>query len=267
MKIHPTAIIDPGAELHESVSVGPYAVIEDGAKIGAETVIRAHALISGRTTIGARNDIGSFTCIGTPPQDLKYNNEDTELVIGDGNKIREYVSIHRGTIGDRGVTTIGNDNMLMAYVHVAHDCVLGDRIVLANGVTLGGHVHIESKAIVGGIVAVHQFSRIGAHSYIGGMSGINKDIPPYVIVSGMRKQMRVLGINRVGLKRSGFDDETILKLSRAYKIIFRKPELLLEEALERALAESPDCEPVKALVQFFRDSKRGVIRKGGDEEQ
>lgn len=266
MKIHPTAVISPAAQLHESVTVGPYAVIEDGATIGADTEIGSHALISGRTTIGARNTIGPFTCIGTPPQDLKYKNEPTEVVIGDDNKIREYVSIHRGTAGDRKVTTIGNNNLLMAYVHVAHDCVLGDHIVLANGVTLGGHIHIDSKAIIGGIVAIHQFSRIGAYAYIGGMSGINKDIPPYVIVSGMRKQMKVLGINRVGLKRGGYDDETILQLGRAYKIIFRKPELLLEDALERTLTEIPDCEPVKTLVQFFRDSKRGVVRKGGDEE-
>lgn len=266
MKIHATAIIDLGAELHETVSVGPYAVIEKGVKIGADSVVGPHALVSGPTTIGERNTIGPFTSVGTPPQDLKYNNEDTELIIGDDNKIREYVSIHRGTIDDRGVTVLGSNNLLMAYVHVAHDCVIGDQVVLANGVTLGGHVHIEDRATIGGVVAVHQFSKIGAHAYIGGMSGVNKDIPPFVIVSGMRKQLRVLGINRIGLKRRGFDDETINNLNRAYKIIFRKPDLLLEEALEKALAEIPDCQPVKELVQFFRDSKRGVLRAGGEEQ-
>lgn len=266
MKIHSTAIVDPGADLHDSVTVGPYAIIEKSARIGAGTEIGPHALISGKTTVGERNKIGPFTCIGTPPQDLKYNNEETELIIGNDNQIREYVSIHRGTPSGHGITTIGNNNLLMAYVHVAHDCLIADNVIMANTVTLGGHVEIGERATIGGMTAVHQFSRIGAYAYIGGMSGISKDVPPYVIMTGMRNQMRVTGINRIGLKRCGFDDETIRKLITAYKIIFRTPDLLLEDALQKVLTEIPACEPVEKLVRFFRDSQRSVVRTGGDEE-
>lgn len=266
MKIHSTAVVDPEAELHDSVTVGPYAIIEKGVKVCADTEIGSHALISGKTTIGERNKIGPFTCIGTPPQDLKYNNEETELIIGNDNQIREYVSIHRGTPSGHGVTTVGNNNLLMAYVHVAHDCVIKENVIMANGATLGGHVEIGERATIGGLTAIHQFSRIGAYSYIGGMSGVSKDVPPYVIMAGLRNQMRVTGINRIGLKRCGFDDHTIRQLITAYKIIFRSPDLLLEDALKKTMSEISDCEPVQKLVQFFRESKRGVVRTGGDEE-
>ena len=261
MNIHPTAIIDPRAELDESVSVEPYVVIEKGVRIGADSRIKSHTVISGPTTIGTGNSIGPFAIIGAAPQDLKYKGEDTELVIGNDNQIREYVSIHRGTVTDRGITTIGNNNLLMGTVHIAHDCVLGDYVIMANGSGLAGHVKIDDHAIIGGIVAIQQFSRIGAHCYIGGMSGVNMDVPPYVIVTGIRKDMRVSGINKVGLKRCGFVNDTIKKLDKAYKIIFRSPGLLLQEALDQALAEFPDCEPVAELVDFFRTSKQGVVRK------
>jgi UDP-N-acetylglucosamine acyltransferase len=260
MLIHPTAIISPQADLADSVSVGPYAVIEKGVTIGAGSEIKSHSVISGPATIGAGNVIGPFATVGAPPQDLKYKGEDTELVIGDHNHIREYVSIHRGTVTGRGVTTIGSHNLLMGTVHVAHDCILGDYVIMANGATLAGHVQIDDRAIIGGLVAIHQFTRIGAHCYIGGMSGISMDVPPYVIVSGTRKDMRVSGINKVGLRRCGFDNDTINKLSKAYKIIFMTPSLLLQEALDKALAEHPDCEPVARLVAFFRTSKQGVVR-------
>jgi len=260
MNIHPTAIIDPEAELDASVSVGPYVVIEKGVRIGADTRIKPHTVISGPTTIGRGNTVGPFATIGAPPQDLKYKGEDTELIIGNNNQIREYVSIHRGTVTDRGVTTIGSNNLLMGTVHVAHDCELGDSVIMANGAVLAGHVKINHHAIIGGLVAVQQFTRIGAHCYIGGMSGISMDVPPYVIVTGTRKDMRVSGINKVGLKRCGFANDTIKKLDKAYKVIFMTPALLLQEALDQVLAEFPECEPVAHLVDFFRTSKQGVVR-------
>ena len=260
MHIHPTAIVDPGAELDSSVNVGPYVIIEKGVRIGRDTIIKPHSVITGPTTIGSGNVIGPFATIGAPPQDLKYKGEDTELHVGDDNQIREYVSIHRGTVGDKGITSVGSGNLLMGYVHVAHDCVVGDSAILANAVTLAGHVRVEDYAIIGGLVAVLQFTRIGAYSYIGGLSGISKDVPPFIIVSGTRKDMRVSGINKVGLRRRGFDNDTLKKLDKAYKIIFMTPELLLQNALDQAAAEISDCEPVNQLINFFRTSKQGVIR-------
>ncbi len=260
MSIHPTAIVDPGAELDSSVNVGPYVIIEKGVKIARETTIKPHTIITGPTTIGSGNVIGPFATIGAPPQDLKYKGEETELVIGDNNKVREYVSIHRGTVTDKGITLLGDNNLLMGYVHIAHDCVIGNSAILANAATMAGHVHIEDHAIIGGLVAVHQFSRIGAYSYIGGLSGISRDVPPFIIVSGTRKHMRVSGINKIGLRRHGFDKETLKKLDKAYKIIFMSPNLLLKDALEQATSEIADCEPVKQLINFFHNSKQGVLR-------
>ena len=260
MNIHPTAIIDPAAELDSSVTVGPYVIIEKGVRIGRDTIIKPHSVVSGPTSIGSGNIIGPFATVGAPPQDLKYKGEDTELNVGDNNQIREYVSIHRGTVTDRGVTTIGSGNLLMAYVHIAHDCIIGNSAILANAATLAGHVEVEDHAIIGGLVAVHQFSRIGAYSYIGGLSGISRDVPPFVIVSGIRKQMRVSGINKIGLRRHGFDKETLKKLDKAYRIIFMTPDILLQDALKQAANEITDCEPVNQLITFFRNSKQGVIR-------
>ena len=260
MNIHPTAIVDPGAELDSSVDVGPYVIIENRVQIGRDTVIKPHSVISGPTTIGSGNVIGPFATVGAPPQDLKYKGEDTELVVGDNNQIREYVSIHRGTVTDKAITTVGSGNLLMGYVHIAHDCVIGNSAILANAATLAGHVQVDDHAIIGGLVAVHQFTRIGSYSYIGGLSGISKDVPPFVIVSGTRKHMRVSGINKVGLRRCGFDNETLKKLDKAYRIIFMSPELLLQDALEQAAAEVTGCEPVNQLINFFRTSKQGVIR-------
>ena len=260
MNIHPTAIIAPGAELDSSVSVGPYVIIEKGVKIGPDSTIKPHSVLTGPTTIGSGNFIGPFATIGAPPQDLKYKGEDTELVIGDNNQIREYVSIHRGTVTDRGITAIGSGNLLMGYVHIAHDCVIGNSAILANAATLAGHVQVDDHAIIGGLVAVQQFIRIGSYSYIGGLSGISKDVPPFVIVSGTRKHMRVSGINKVGLRRRGFSNDTLKKLGQAYKIIFMSPELLLQNALEQAATEITDCNAVNQLLTFFRTSKQGVIR-------
>jgi UDP-N-acetylglucosamine acyltransferase len=236
-------------------------VIDGPVKIGPDSNIDSHATISGPTTIGARNHIGSFSSIGGAPQDLTYNGEATELHIGDDNQIREYVSIHRGTVSGGGETVIGNANMLMAYTHIAHDCKLGDRVIMANVATLGGHVVIGDHASLGGLVAVHQYCRIGQHTYVGGLSGISLDVPPYVILTGTRNAMRIAGINKIGLRRNGMERDTIAKLEEAFKIIFRSPQLLLKDALEKTIQDIPDCPEVNELVKFFHDSKRGVVKR------
>lgn len=261
MTIHPTALIDPGAEIDPTAHVGAYTVIEQGVSIGADTEIGAHTVISGCTTIGQRNRIQAFASIGAPPQDLKYQGEATRLVIGDDNLIREYVSIHRGTVNGRGVTTVGSGNMIMAYSHIAHDCVVGDMVILANGATLGGHVQVGDHANLGGMVAIHQFSRVGAYAYIGGMSGISKDVPPFVIATGVRDQLRITGINKIGLRRHGYAAADINTLAQAFVVIFRT-ELVLSEALAKALLEFPDCQLVIDLVNFMQAPNRfGVVRK------
>ncbi len=261
MSIHPTAVVDSKAELDSSVTIGPYAVIEAGVCIDADTRVEPHAVISGPTRIGKRNLIGSFATIGGAPQDLSYKGEPTELIIGDDNQIREYASIHRGTPHGPGKTIIGNSNLLMAYTHVAHDCKIGNHVIMANVATLAGHVEVGDRASIGGLVAVHQFVRIGSLSYIGGLSGIGLDVPPFVLLEGTRKRTRIAGLNKIGLKRNGISRESILKLDTAFKIIFRSPNLLLKDALEQAKAEVGDCPEVETLITFFENSKRGVIKR------
>ena len=265
MSIHSTAVIDPKAELDSTAEVGPYAVIDAGVKIGAGTFIGSHAHVSGRTTIGKNNSIGSFTCIGFPPQDLKYHDEETQLVIGDDNHIREFSTIHRGTPGGHGVTTIGSNNLLMAYCHVAHDCIIGDHVIMVNNATLGGHVEIGDRATIGGMSGVHQFVRVGEHAYIGGMSGISLDIPPYVIVAGIRNELQIRSINRIGLKRAGFSSDEIRKLNKAFTIIFKTEDLLLQDALAQVMKDFGDCPPVVRMVNFFKVSNRNVARLSSDE--
>ena len=204
MTIHNTAVVDSSAQLDSTVEIGPYAVIGANVTIGAGTKVEAHAVVSGPSTIGERNLIGSFATVGGAPQDLNYKGEPTELIIGSDNQIREYASIHRGTPNGKAKTVIGNNCLLMAYIHIAHDCLIGDNVVMANVATLAGHVEVGERAAIGGLVAVHQFCRIGAFSYIGGVSGLGLDVPPYVIVAGIRDRTRVSGINKVGLRRNGF---------------------------------------------------------------
>ncbi|MDA8159942.1 MAG: acyl-ACP--UDP-N-acetylglucosamine O-acyltransferase [Desulfobacteraceae bacterium] len=267
MTIHPTALVAEGAEIHPTAQIGPYAVIDAQVAIGEDTEVGAHAVLAGHTSIGKRNRIHPFASIGGPPQDLKYQGEDTRVLIGDDNQIREYVSIHRGTVTGRGVTTVGSGNLLMAYSHIAHDCLVGDQVIMANGATLGGHVVIGDHVNLSGMVAIHQFSRVGAFSYIGGMSGISKDVPPFVIATGVRDQLRITGINKIGLKRHGFANEDILTLGRAFTTIFRT-NLVLNEALDKALAEFPDCRLVTELVEFMRAPNRfGVVRKYDADDQ
>jgi UDP-N-acetylglucosamine acyltransferase len=261
MFIHPTAVIDKKAEIDSSVHVGAYTVIGKGVCIGPDTRIEAHAVLDGLTTIGTANVVGSFTSIGTPPQDLGYAGEPTQLVIGDHNQIREYTSIHRGTVKGGGKTVIGDNNLFMAYCHIGHDCRIANHVIMANVATLAGHVEVDDYASVSGLVAVHQFCRIGKYAYIGGMSGIGLDVAPYMIVTGTRNRMRVSGINKVGLRRHGFNKETIGKLDQAFRLLFRSPELLQADALAQVRAELPDCAEVETLVHFFENSKRGVAKR------
>lgn len=257
MKIHPTAIISPDAKLDEGVEIGPYSIIGSDVKIGKNTVIGPHTVIDDYTHIGEGCRIFQFCSIGAPPQDLKFGGEKTRVVIGNFNTIREFVTIHRATSADIGVTSIGDHNLLMAYVHVAHNCKLGNRIVMANVATLAGHVHVEDYAIIGGLTAVHQFTVIGAHCIIGGASAVVMDIPPYTMASG--NHAKLFGLNLVGLKRRNFSEKTIKAIKDTYKIIFRS-NLLLEEALKKAQDEIENIPEVSHFIKFVKESKRGVCR-------
>jgi UDP-N-acetylglucosamine acyltransferase len=257
MKIHPTAIISPDAQLDEGVEIGPYSIIGSDVRIGKNTVIGPHTVIDDYTHIGEGCRIFQFCSIGAPPQDLKFGGEKTSVVIGDFNIIREFVTIHRATSADIGVTFIGDHNLLMAYAHVAHNCKLGNHIIMSNVATLGGHVHVEDYAIISGLSAVHQFSRIGAHCIIGGASGVAKDIPPYTMANG--NHARLFGLNLIGLKRRNFPEETITALNKAYRIIFRS-RLLLDAAIKKVEDEVENFPEVQHFIQFIKESKRGVCR-------
>jgi UDP-N-acetylglucosamine acyltransferase len=257
VNIHPTAIVHPGAKIAEGVEIGAYSVLGEHVSVGKGTRIASHVLVEGWTTIGERNQIFPFSCIGTAPQDIGYKNEETYLTIGNDNVIRESATIHRATTKEDRVTVIGNNNFFMAYSHVAHDCKLGNHIIMANSVGLGGHITIGDYAILGGIVAVHQFVRIGAYAIIGGQSAVPQDIPPYVSASGNRAKL--YGLNLVGLKRRGFNDDAISNLKKAYRIIFRSG-LILEEALDRVKSELSGSEEAMHLIDFMKNSKRGITR-------
>lgn len=257
MKIHPTAIISPEGVIGEGVEIGPYTVIGPKVKIGKNTVIGPHVVVQSHTEIGENCRISQFSSIGGPPQDLKYGGEETWLVIGNNNIIKEYVTINRATTKETGVTRIGDNNMIMAYCHVAHDCQLGNNIVMSNAANLAGHVHIEDYAIVSGMTGVVQFSRIGCHSFIAGASGVNKDVPPYVLVSG--NFAKPYGLNLIGLKRRGFPDKTIDALKEAYKIVYRSS-LLLSQALDKIERDVEPLPEVVKFVDFIRKSERGICR-------
>ena len=259
--IHTTALVDPLAQLHPTVSVGPYSIIGPDVKIDAHTKIGSHCVIDGHTTIGQNNHFYRFCSVGGMPQDKKYSGEPTRLEIGDRNMVREYVTINTGTVQDVGVTRLGSDNWVMAYVHVAHDCQIGSNVILANGVQMGGHVHIGDWAIVGGLAAVHQFGRIGAHSMTGGQSALHMDVPPYVMGSG--NPCVPVGVNVEGLKRRGFSPEAISALRDAYKLIYRRG-LSLDEArlqMRQRQVEEPAVAPaLQVMLDFLDGSTRGIIR-------
>lgn len=255
--IHPSAIIDDLAGIAEGVSVGPFCVIGPDVEIGAGTVIGPHVVIRGPTRIGQENRIFQFASIGEDPQDKKYQGEITRLEIGDRNVIREYSTVHRGTIQDKSVTRLGDDNLLMAYTHVAHDCVIGNGVIMANGASLAGHVTVDDYAILGGFSLVHQFCRIGRYSFSGMGSVISRDIPPYVMVGGSPTRPR--GINSVGMERRGFDAESVLQIKRAFKLIY-KSRLKLEEAIESLAAMADQSSEVNPLLEFLKQSGRSIIR-------
>jgi UDP-N-acetylglucosamine acyltransferase len=255
--IHATAVVDKRARLASSVSVGPYTVIDADVEVGEGTTIGAHNVITGRTKIGRDNRIFHFTSIGEANQDKKYAGEPTKVEIGDRNTIREYVSINRGTAQDAGVTRIGNDNWIMAYVHIAHDCQIGNNTVLANNVTFGGHVHVGDWVTMGGFASAHQFVKIGAHVMAQAFSIILQDIPPYVLVGG--NPIGTHGINSEGLKRRDFSAETIAALKRAYKTLYRS-KLTLDEAKAQLQAQADETPEVKPLLDFIASSTRGIIR-------
>jgi UDP-N-acetylglucosamine acyltransferase len=251
------AVVSPEAHVHESAYVGPYAVVGPAVEIGAGTRIEGHAMIKGPTTIGENNHIFQFASIGDDPQDKKYRGEQTRLVIGNGNTIREYCTINRGTIQDQGITRVGDDNWLMAYTHIAHDCVVGDHTIFANNASIAGHVHLGDYAILGGFTAVHQFCRLGTSSLCSMFSYITKDVPAYVIVSGRPAEPR--GVNVEGLKRRGFSAVQIRDLREGYRTVYRQG-LSLEEAI-RLLEERTAGDPVLAtFVESLRASSRGLIR-------
>ncbi|MEW6584315.1 MAG: acyl-ACP--UDP-N-acetylglucosamine O-acyltransferase [Nitrospirota bacterium] len=255
--IHPTAIVDPRAEIDEGVLIGPFSVIGDGARIKRGSKLHSHVIIEGDTEIGENCVIYPYTSIGLPPQDLKYKGEKTGVRIGNNNTIREYITVHRASVGGEGLTVIGDNNFLMAYVHIAHDCRIGSGVALANVATLAGHVLVEDHAVIGGLVAVHQFTRIGAYAMVGGFSGVGQDIPPYMIASGARAKL--FGLNKIGLKRHGFSDETIDELKKAYKILFREKHTL-KEALKKIQQDLPYSDEIKHLIEFIKENKRGICR-------
>jgi len=251
------AIIDPTAKLADDVTVGPWSIIGPEVEIGPGTKIESHVVIRGPTVIGAGNHVYQFSSIGEDTPDLKYHDEPTRLVIGDNNTIRENVTIHRGTVQDRSETRIGNDNLLMAYVHIGHDSVLGNNTILVNNTALAGHVHIGDWAILSGYTLVHQFCKIGAHSFSGMGTAIGKDVPAYVTVSGAPAEVRT--INTEGLRRRGFSAEAISQLRRAFKILYRQG-LTIDIALERLEALLHETPEIQALIDSIRASERGIVR-------
>lgn len=255
--IHPSALIDPKANLGANVKVGPFTTIGPGVEIGDNTEVGSHCVIEGPTTIGADNRIFSFCALGGEPQDKKFHGEETWLHIGNGNMIREYCTFNRGTADGGGVTRIGNDNWIMAYVHMAHDCIVGDDTIFANAASLAGHVTVEDRVILGGFTLVHQFCRIGAYSFTSMGSIINRDVPPYVTVAGTMASPR--GINSEGLRRRGFSADRIMMIKKAYKLLY-KSGLRLNEATESLIDLANGENDVLRMVDFIQESKRSIVR-------
>jgi len=255
--IHPTAIIDSKADIDSNVDVGPYSIVGANVQIGSGTVIGSHVVIQPYVEIGPDCHIFQYASIGAVPQALKFQGEETYVKIGRGTVIREFVTVNRGTGFGGEITEVGEENLLMAYVHIAHDCKTGRKVILANNATLAGHIVIEDYVTVGGLVAIHQFVRIGNYAYIGGKSAVVKDIPPYVIAAGDRAKLH--GLNSVGLKRHEFSQETLSSLKKAYRIIFRIG-LTLSEAIERVKAEVEQVPEVDDMIRFIKSSERGITR-------
>lgn len=257
VEIHPSAIVSPEAEIGEGSTVGAYAVVGPGVRLGPSCTVMAHANLEGPLIAGRENSFFPFVSAGTAPQDLKYGGERTEVVIGDKNTFREFVTVNRGTAGGGGVTRIGSGSLFMAYAHVAHDCRVGDGTIFANAATLAGHVTVEDFAIIGAFSGVHQFCTVGRHAFIGGYSVITQDALPFVKSVGNRAN--AYGVNAIGLKRKGFSDETVNLLKKAYRILANS-NLNTSQALEKIASEISGCEEVDYFVSFIRSSERGVIK-------
>jgi UDP-N-acetylglucosamine acyltransferase len=255
--IHPTAVISESATIGENVTIGPFCVIDDNVTIGDGCILKSHVVVRGTTRIGKNNKFFQFSSIGEDCQDKKYAGETTELIIGDDNEFREGVTVHRGTIQDEGVTIIGSRGLFMVNAHIAHDCVLGDDIIVANNCAIAGHVHIDDFVIVGGAVGIHQFCKIGAHAFLGAGGIILRDVPPFVMVSGHKNIPQ--GINSEGLKRRGFDKDEVLAIKRAYKVIYRAGNTI-EEAIDALEVPAKDHDSVARMAEFLRHAERGIIR-------
>ena len=256
--IHPTALIHESAVIGENVSIGPWTIIGANVVIGAHSHIASHVVINGPTTLGTHTKIFQFASIGEDPQDLKFHGEETRLEVGDNNTFREFTTVHRGTGAGGGVTRIGNHNLFMAYVHIAHDCIVGDHNIFANNASLSGHVMIEDYVTMSGFSAVRQFTRVGVYSFVAGGSMVVKDVLPYLLVSG--DPAEPYGLNAIGLQRNGFSAHTMLMLRKAYKLIFRR-NLLLDEVLAALAVLEKDCVEVKAFIDGIRNSARGIARE------
>ncbi len=254
--IHPTAIVDKKAEIAGDVEIGAYSIIEEGARIGAGSKLGSHVVVQGSTTIGTNCTVSPFASIGGPPQDIGYKYEPTTVIIGNNNTIKEYVTINRGTMKGGGITEVGSNNFIMAYAHIAHDCKVGSNIIMANGATLAGHVEVSDFVIFSGLCAVHQFCKVGKYAFISGLTGIPKDVPPFVIAAGDRAKL--YGLNLVGLERHNFSKEEILKLKKAYRILFRSA-LPLKTSL-KIIREELDGENIDYLTGFIESSQRGICR-------
>jgi UDP-N-acetylglucosamine acyltransferase len=258
MTVHPTAIIDPAAKIHSSCDIGPYCVIGPGVELGAECKLVSHVAIEGPSKIGNDNQFFPFSSIGMAPQDLSYAGEPTRLELGDHNVIREFVTISRGTAKGGGVTRVGSHALIMAYSHIAHDCVIGDHVILANAATLGGHVTVEDWATVGALCPVHHFVRIGAYSFVGGGTTITRDVLPFSKTAAAR-DTRAYGLNAIGLERRGFSQERIRRIHHAYKVLLAS-KLNTSQALEKLRSEPDRGEDVDMLIDFIEHSERGVIK-------
>ena len=256
-EIHPTAVVHSKAELGEDVKIGPFTSIGEHVAIGRGTEVAAQVVMEGWTKIGEDCRIFPFTTIGTIPQDLKFGGEESRIVIGHRNTIREYITINRGTVGGGSVTRVGNDNLLMAYAHIAHDCRIGNHVVLANAATLAGHITIQDYASIGGLVGIHQFMRIGRYAFVGGCSAVSQDIPPFVTATGNR--VKLYGLNTVGLKRHGFSEKRLALLKKAYQILFRSRQTV-KDAIKKVRDELADSPDAQELATFIETSERGVCR-------
>lgn len=255
--IHKTAIIDSKAKIDADVEVGPYCIVKKGVQIRKGTRLLSHVIVEGNTDIGEGCVFYPFSSIGFPPQDLKYGGEPTKLIIGSHNIIREYVTIHRASVGGDETTIVGNSNYFMAYVHIAHNCRVGNHVIMANAATLAGHVLVEDFTIIGGLAAVHQYTRIGQYAMIGGLSGVVQDVPPYMVAAGSRAKL--FGPNTIGLKRHGFSDQAVAAIKRAYKILFREKRSL-KDAIKIVREDFADFPEIDHLIEFIVKNKRGICR-------